>query len=216
MKAKTLLLIGCWFTFALTARANSIVSDTFGPGNTYQQNSAYNVGYGFQGPAIEVAALFQAEATGTLSTVDLGLTFDAFCGPVNVFLYGDSSLSPNNGNQTLLGSVAPTTQFGTTNNSVVSFNVLGNVNVTMGTKYWLVLKAVNPNDQDKWNYSLSADGGVATSTNDSTWAVAFESQLPAFRLTTQMNGVPDTGNSMLLMLGAVAVLGTLRSKFGAS
>jgi len=47
-------------------------------------------------------------ASGNLALVDLGLTFDAgHQGPVNVYLYGDAGGSPDNANQTLLGSGTP-------------------------------------------------------------------------------------------------------------
>jgi len=69
---RTILLILSIPVLALTARADSIVFDTFGPGDTYSQFDAYEVGTFFLTP-VESAAQFTAGASGNLATVYLGL-----------------------------------------------------------------------------------------------------------------------------------------------
>lgn len=213
---KILLILGSAF-LALTARSNSIVFDDLGPGNTYNQVSGYAVytNIGILGTN-EIAAQFTAGASGNLAAVDLGLTFldptVAAPGAVNVYLYGDASGSPDNANQTLLGSGTPTAQFLTTDNSLVSFSVAGTIPVTMGTTYWLVLKPA-VTEYDLWNTSLATIGLVDGSADDSTWAGGTFG-LPAFRITaTAATGVPDSGSTILLMLGSVAALLVLRPIF---
>lgn len=204
---RKLILVLCTLVLAVTAGANTIVFDTFGAGNIYDQGNGYAVGFiGFS-----EAAQFTALASGNLATVDLGLTYDN-PGPVDVFLYGDAAGSPDNANQMFLGSGTPTAQFGSTNNSVVSLNVGGIVPVTMGSIYWLVLKPTNPNEFDVWNFSTTTVGQRDFSTDGTTWNSGGNTgMLPAFRLTTAMaNGVPDSGSAFVMMLGSVAALFAFR------
>jgi hypothetical protein len=203
---KKILLIFSSAVMALTARGNTIVFSDFGPGDTYNQFAGYSV---VMNPEVlqEVGAQFTAGASGNLATVDLGLTYQV-AGAVNAYLYGDAGGSPDNANQTFLGSGTPTAVFGTTNNSLVSFAVAGTIPVTMGTTYWLVLKPAGAIMLDDWNWSSPAvAGNTALSSTDLTWTVA-SGTLPAFRLTASgpVQGVPDTGATFLLLLWSVATL----------
>lgn len=149
----------------VTARATSIVFDTFGPGDTYSSTRGYDVGDlgGLAGPfTFEEAAQFTAGTSGNLATVYLGLTYlSGFIAlPVNVYLYSDTGGSPNNAKQTLLGSATPTAAFGTTNSSAISFSVAGAVPVTTGTTYWLILKPSASNEFDIWNESFRQDRSI--------------------------------------------------------
>jgi hypothetical protein len=204
-----LVLLGiAMLPLATAVRADTAVFDSFGPGDTYNPSSAYFVGNGANND--EPAAQFTAGASGNLVNVDLGLTYFNGSNPanrqVNVFLYGDASDSPDNANQTLLGSVTPTALFdGVTNNSVVSFSVAGTVPVTAGSTYWLVLKPTSFGTDDAWNLSSPAITGLAfVSHDDSTWA-GNRQTLPAFRLTVS-SAVPDSGATILLMLGSMGAL----------
>ena len=161
-------------------------------------------------------------ASGALSEVDLGLTARdnlSFAGPVNVFLFGDANGSPDTANQTLLGSGTPTTVFGTTNSSLVKVSVAGNVPVTMGSTYWLVLESsqVNPNPmRDFWNFSSPAvTGSVAGSSNQlPDWIVRTGLTLPAFKITSGAVSTPDSGWTLLLMLISILVLLVLQRVLG--
>ncbi len=183
---RTILLILSIPVLALTARADLIVFDTFGPGDTYHPTSGFDVG-DFGGPLpYEEAAQFMAAASGNLTSVTLGLTYlgGYTALPVNVYLYGDAVGSPDSANQIFLGSGTPTALFTATNNSVVSFAVAGSVPVTVGSTYWLVLKPSAANVADIWNSALPTVSGIVDqSFNDSTWYFAGYTFLPAFRLT---------------------------------
>ena len=147
---KNLLIILTSAVVAGTAGADVTVFDTFGPGDTYNPMLGFQIGGGANNE--EIAAQFTAGASGNLANVALGLTYRLDTDPafraVNVFLYGDASGSPDNANQTLLGSSTPIALFdGVTNNSVVSFSVAGTVPVTMGSLYYLVLKPTSRYDR---------------------------------------------------------------------
>ena len=127
---------------------------------------------------------------------------------MDAFLYGDSAGSPDNANQTFLGSGFPTAAFGASNNSLVSFAVTGNVAVTIGSTYWLVLKPVGFG-LDAWNFSSGTPGLVAESTTVyQTW-IPSGTVLPAFRITA-IPAVPDSGDTALLLVGSVVVLVVLK------
>ena len=187
----------------MPVHADSVVFDTFGPGHTYNQISGPTIG----GPSnVEIAALFVAGVSGNLATVELGLTFTTSPIPLNVFLYGDIAISPDNANQTLLGSVTPTAQFLSNNSSLVTLTIGATVPLIMGTRYWLVLKPMGPSPfTDVWN--LSGNQGLYdTSFDDSHWLPLDEGNSPAFRLTAREgNAVPESGNTFGLLLMALGV-----------
>jgi len=210
---KGLLIILTSVVLVAAARADTTVFDTFGPGDTYNAGLAYQIGGGANNE--EIAAQFTAGASGNLANVALGLTYFLGTNPafraVNVFLYGDASGSPDNANQTPLGSTTPIALFdGVTNNSVVSFSVAGTVPVTMGSLYYLVLKPTSLGTTDAWMLSSPVVTGASfVSFNDSTWVEGNSHILPAFRLTA-VSTVPDSGGTILLMLCSSAALFLLR------
>jgi hypothetical protein len=139
-----------------------------------------------------------------LATVDLGLLFQPGTTPghVNVFLYGDAAGSPDNADQTLLGSTTATTFPG-----LASFTVSGNVSVTMGSVYWLVLKPADVNQHTAWMNSLpQVTGGKDFSRDDVTWEFFPNNILEAFRITAQGPTVPDSGSTLLFMLVLIPAL----------
>lgn len=202
MKLKILLVLTI-SVLATSARAGTIF-DTFGPGNTYDPNSGYGVGFpNASGAPAETAAQFVATANGPLSRVTVGVTFiEPSPGAFNIFLYGDTGGLPDNANQTFLGSATPMSVFMTTNNAIETFAVGGNVPIIAGSTYWIVLKPVDPNELDVWNFSLPiTTGNVARSRNDSDWGLLNNVE-PAVRVV-----VPDSGSTILLLtLSFVVVL----------
>jgi hypothetical protein len=208
MLSKKILFVLSSAILAVTARGDMVVFTNFGPGNTYAPFSGFQVGT-LSANLLEMAAEFTAGASGNLASVDLGLTYRAFgggsfIGPVNVYLYGNASGSPDNGNQTFLGSGTPAgVFFGGINNSVVSFAVAGTVPVTTGTTYWLVLKPGSTNMADIWNTSSPViSASVDSSGDDSRWSGA-ENISPAFRLTVT---VPEPTITAFILPGLMAAL----------
>ena len=138
---------------------------------------------------------------------------------MNAYLYANAGGSPDNANQIFLGSGTPTALFGTTNNSIVSFAIGGAIPVTMGTDYWLVLKPGTTNTSDEWNLtSPPILGTVAFSSDDSMWDVnPVNPEHPEGLITVQYNlwctSLPDSGGTILLMLGSVATLFGLQRMF---
>ena len=209
---KKLLIILSGALVGLTVQASTIVYSNLGPMDTYDPMFGDGVGT-VGGFPRTIAMEFTAGASGNLATVDLALTFgDNGAQPVDVFLYTDASNSPA-GSGILLGSVTPTAMFQTTNNSLVSLNVLGTVGVTMGTNYWLALKPTSP-FIDVWNQALPlVNGGTASSIDGGvTWFPVLNDPLDAFRITANStgSGVPESGGTLWLLLGSVATIAVVR------
>jgi hypothetical protein len=217
---KLILILGATALLLVTARATSTVFNTFGPGDTYDQASGFEVdNYNNSGVVTVVAlqaAQFIAGASGDLASVDLGLTYSplfvATAMPVNVYLAGSAGSPFDASNEIFLGSATPKDIFGSTNNSVVDFSVSGTVPVTIGTTYWLVLKPVGPNE-NVWNAASPLVPGVQEehdfvfSSGSSFQSTTFYPYLPAFRLTASSgSSVPDSGNTLFLLFGATAAL----------
>jgi hypothetical protein len=176
-----------------------IVFTTLAPDCTYEQHGGY---FGIQNAWAGTAAKFTAMKSGNLATVYLGLTKSGFqnpeeSGPVSVFLYRDAAGSLNIATQTYLGTVAPTKQYDTTNNSVVRLPVAGTVPVSQGLDYWLVLKAAAPGMHAVWNHSLGRQrqngwvtdpvyvGSIAVWDYGGPWKTFNDHWLPAFGITAR-------------------------------
>jgi hypothetical protein len=217
--APTLIFVVLMVLSPANAPADTIVFDTFGPGNTYDANDVFNiVAPMYLGGLQEQAIQFTAGASGPLASLDLGLTHQATGpAPINAYLYGDAAGSPDNANQTFLGSGTPT-EYWFTNTSIVSIAIVGNVSVTAGSLYWLVLKPGAADTFDTWNFSSpQIMGNAYASNNDSAWYGGL-GVLPAFRITALSTvGVPDLGSTwMLLLLGLTAMCGLRLSTTSAS
>ena len=206
---KTIVLLLSIVLLAVTVRG-AIVYDNLGAGGTYDQQTGYGILQGTSNFA-GMAAQFSAGTSGFLDTIDLGLTF-FHAMPVNVYLDRNNGPVPSN-NPTFLGSGTPTAVFGTSNDSLVSLKVVGNVPVTIGTTYWLVLESTvaNPGN-DFWNLSSpAATGLVSFSFNSGGFSLGVSQTSPAFRITARP--VPEPDGSILLLLGLLAALFVSKKTF---
>jgi hypothetical protein len=193
--------------------ADMVVFDTLGPGNTYNQTSGLQIigsSAGLREAAAEFATISDVNGPWRL---DLGLTKipNTSGGPVDVFLYGNAAGVPDNTDQTFLGTVTPTQFFGTTNNSLASLTVMG-VPLIQGLNQWIVLKPGAAGTHDIWNDSATSTFCCpAASADDVNWA-AFPpgTFTQAFRITALTLTVPDSGGTLLIMLGSVAALFALQ------
>ncbi len=205
---KLFLVVGSAF-FALAVSGNTIVFDDLGPGGTYNPISGTEIGNFGDTQFPYFGARFAAGSTGLLATVDIALTsLPPFGGAVSVFLYGDVGGTPDDANQIFLASLLPNGHFGTSNNSLASFTVSGNVSVTEGSSYWLVLKTAHAHGGTYWNSSLGTLGTTGSYSSNG-WTTFQDSILTAFRITA-VSAVPDSGNTFLLLLGSVATLVVLK------
>jgi hypothetical protein len=201
-------MIGCGLI--ASARANSVVFSTLGPGDSFDTTASWAI------EAVDlpffVAAQFTAQASGNLKTVDLGMSFDQFFGPgmFNVYLYNDAGGTPDSANPMFLGSdgFSGTFYFST----LVSLPISGTVPVTAGSSYWLSLQPAFENAWSFWNFSSPLLlGTVDYSRDGTTWFLAGTSQeMPAFRLTATSTVPESSATIILLATSSLALLGLRR------
>ena len=91
---RRLLWVVIGFGLIVSARANSVVFSTLGPGDSFDTTASWAIEA--VGSPLLIAAQFTAQASGNLRTVDLGMSFDQFFGPgmFNVYLYNDARWRP--------------------------------------------------------------------------------------------------------------------------
>ena len=200
------LVAGLLSAFCSAQVHAALVFNTLGPNNTYNQTSGLDVqgsSVGLMEAAAEFAPLISVNGAWT---IELGLTKNPG-GPVDVFLYGNAAGVPDNTDQTFLGSVTPTESFGTTDDSLVSLTVSG-VPLTQNLNLWIVLKPGAADTQAVWNDSATSNfSSSGFSTDDVNWTIkTIGSFTQAFRITTEITTVPDSGTTLLLILGSVAAL----------
>ena len=199
--AKILIIVAAVDFVALTAQADTIVFGSVGPSGTYQQFGSYGVENGIPGtPPQEIGARFVSPMNGSISQVELGLTYADNIngialppGTVNVFLYTDSNGSPNNASQVLVGSVSPTTVTGGPPGNLLSTAVSPSFPVSAGISYWLVLKPAAPQMWAEWRFAdPNQSTALSVSRDDAAWTISEPANFPAFRFTASGSYPPIT------------------------
>jgi hypothetical protein len=208
-----IIFAACGLLIVSSAHADTVAFNSFGPGNTYDSGSVFFVGKSGPGSSpIEQAAQFTAQASGFLSTVELALNRPGnhTADPVSVFLYGDLNGSPDNSEQTFLGSVGPAGVFPQSNNAVATLDVSSQVTLSLGTTYWLVLKPAIPDGLTFWNFSTNTVGQMRNSVDDSTWYPSGDPRIAAFRINVMP--VPEPNSTVLLSIGLAVSLLLIRRR----
>jgi hypothetical protein len=206
---RRLLWVVIGFGLIVSARANSVVFSTLGPGDSFDTTASWAIEA--VGSPLLIAAQFTAQASGNLRTVDLGMSFDQFFGPgmFNVYLYNDAGGAPDSTNPIFLGSdgLSGTFHFST----LISLPISGSVSVSAGSSYWLSLQPAFENAWSFWDFSSPLLlGTVDYSRDGTTWFLAGTSQeMPAFRLTATST-VPDSSSTIILLAYSSFVLLGLR------
>ena len=158
---------------------------------------------------------------GTNSAItDLSWTGSHNSGTVNGFTIGfwtsvgsqpgsllQSYVIPNNASETFLGTFGGFPQYTYSANLVPSFNAAA------GTEYWLSIQAdISGGD---WGWAGGSGGdGISYQDEAPSSRIRVHSDL-AFTLngtTTNGTGVPDSGNTALLLAGAVVALALFRCR----
>jgi len=207
-----LLVVVIGFALIASARANSVVFSTFGPGDSFDMTASWAVHGAVGSPSglpLLIAAQFTAQASGNLVSVDLGMRFSQSFGPglFNLYLYNDSGGVPDASTAVFLGSDG---SFGTFT-ALVSLPVSGTVSVSAGSSYWLSLQPALENAWCFWDFSSPLLlGTIDYSRDGATWFLVGTSQeMPAFRLTATST-VPDSSCTIILLATSSLVLVGLR------
>lgn len=172
-------LIFCALLLPLGAHAQLTFFNNLGPsGNVYNCCAGWVVsGTGYVGTSYTQANLFTAQATGSVSQIDLGVTYVDGDNSFYAALYTDEHGRP--GTQLARWNNLSSSQHIGGCCALVSITGISGVSLSAGEKYFLVLGPMDVNDSSflTWalnttNYLgtelLSTDGGTTWATTQST------------------------------------------------
>jgi PEP-CTERM motif-containing protein len=199
---KKLLLLVAALLLPLFARADTVLYNNLGPGNSYNCCIGWTIGIGFtQGDQ------FTASATANLSSIDIALAYAS--GPTNgdiVSLYTDAGGMPG----TLLEQWTATNlpNFGTTSNSPIVLTSTNHPLLMAGNQYWLIASPIDQNSNNPWNWN---DTG-AVGNHYVNGSVSLNTQGAFAVFGTTGGSVPEPASMFLLGTGLIGGAASLRKR----
>ena len=200
------------------ASADSIIFNSFGPGDSFSTTRAYFFGYFFPSDdtpeSVHWRAMpFVAQETATLQTVTLPIQRNEFAvppgpGALQVVLYTDNNGLPGSVLEsfTYAGSTGP--------RSVLSFDSLARPQLIAGATYFLAAQAAGYAEGEWWGsfeelgqWWTPFQGGPLS--NPGPWGPGASQFRTAFRLTGEAppSPTPEPGSVLLLLTGVAIILG---------
>lgn len=188
----------------MTANADLIAFDTFGPGDSFSSST-----FGVDGNAQFQAFQFVAEASGSLSEISVALGRRSELTTATTFqLYTDAgdSLGVLLESIDIANNVAPSPS-SPFSGEVVTFSSIVNSMLNFGDKYWLSYSEPNVFDGSSslWFFNDQGISGL----RDTSDLNVMQNLLPAFRVSVS---VPEPGTLGLIGIGLAAMGLTRRKK----
>jgi hypothetical protein len=180
-------------------------------GGVYDISSGWSIeGSGATGTSYTTASLFTVVGSGSLAVTEIDLAVTLASGPGTFYasIWTDNSGTPG----TEVDSWSPlstSTVFGSSNSSLVSITNITGLDLTGGTKYFMVLGPLSTSDDsyNVWNEdSAGVDGLVLSSSNGGgSWtSLGTSNPLGAFDILSDPSA-PEPATWFMLAAGIAAI-----------
>jgi PEP-CTERM motif len=192
---------------ASDAKADILVFNNFGSGDSYQNAAGWLVGNDFSGNNIAVGETFTAGTTGTLSQIKLALEFVAGANAGTVTLRSDSGGAPGAVLESWSVSSLPVDD-GAHHTPITLTDSLS-LSLAAGTSYWVVA-STSTNSTLTWQWSNTATGNLATSFDGgATFSTGVDTQsaFAVSELQSNTATTPEPSTLALLTIGTAALAG---------
>jgi hypothetical protein len=168
-----------------------------------------------------IAMSFVPNATGTITVVILGITFNMSAdGNVNLFLASNPTTMAGMttfGSEQALGTATTTSQFGTTNSALTTVSSPAPLQIFSGTTYYLVMTPSDANTSVVWNENVTGATSDYYSSADlgATFAFGGTFGSDALQIEVDMTAIPEPATWVpgAMLTGVLGLLGVRRLRF---
>ncbi|HEX4785264.1 MAG TPA: PEP-CTERM sorting domain-containing protein [Candidatus Sulfotelmatobacter sp.] len=203
------LLLGLLVSLPIASRADSVLFNDFGTGNTYNASVGLTIAGAQSGPKfVEWGEAFTSNSKFDLTEIKMAL--GQFTGVNGVRVSLDINNGGGPGTSLASWTFVGLPQFGSTNSAVQTESFANGIVLQAGQRYWLVATPFAASTQAVWNLNSTGVVGLGAVNFGSVWLTA---TVPsgAFEVLGK-TVVPEPGTWLLFGAGLFGILGAASIK----